>query len=530
MIDILINIPLDEIKDFDEFTSESNLKAAAEKKAGISFPDESKVKLIKKQLDTSDRSALKYKLIVSVSLDDKTETWLCRKYDFVRPSASLEYKAPSAKTPSRPVVVGSGPAGLFAALILAESGAKPIVLERGGDVDSRVSAVKKFFDFGELDPESNIQFGEGGAGTFSDGKLKPGKIDKIKYKILTEFVLAGAPEEILYRADAHIGTDNLLNVVKNLRKKIESLGGEVRFNCKAEDISVQNGKLISITASGEEIPADKVILATGHSARDIFRLLDAKGAALEAKNFGIGVRVEHPQELINELIYGRHAKNKSLGAASYHLVTHLDNGRSVYSFCMCPGGTVVAAASDAYGVVTNGMSSFSRNGDNANAALLVSVTPDDFKGEGPLAGIEFQRQLEMLAYRTGGGKHVAVSQRMEDFMNHSPTSRFGSVLPTYGRGCVGGKIDDILPDYVASSLRSALVDFDNWMKGYYYPDALLTGTETRSTSPIRVLRNSNCEAVGISGLYPCGEGAGYAGGILSAAYDGIICAEHVLRG
>ena len=529
MIELLCTLPIERAEELKFFTDPSLFPLLASELLDREIKAEEIVRLSRRLLDTSDRNALKYRVSLILSLDDKTETYLTRKYSYVREATDLEYKTEKSRLDYRPIVVGSGPAGLFAALILAEAGARPILFERGGDVDERKAAVKRFMDTGELDGGCNVQFGEGGAGTFSDGKLKPGRLDSVKYKILSEFVSAGAPEEILYRGDAHIGTDNLCTVVKNIRKKIISLGGEVHFNCHVTDITVEDHRVSAVTAGGKEYPARGVILATGHSARDVFYLLREKGASLEAKSFGIGVRAEHPQEHIDRIMYGRYAGREELGASSYHLVTHLKNGRSVYSFCMCPGGTVVAAASDADGVVTNGMSVFARDGANANAALLVSVDQRDFGSDDPLAGVELQRALERRAFSAGGGGHRAVSQRMEDLINGVPSTGFGEVKPTYGRGCRPGDISEALPEYIVSSLREAIRDFDEWMLGYYYPDAVLTGSETRSTSPVRVLRGDGCEAVGIAGLYPSGEGAGYAGGILSAACDGIRCAEALLR-
>lgn len=529
MIELLCTLPIERAEELKYFTDPSLFPSIVSEVLGRSVTAEEIIRLSRKLLDTSDRNALKYRISFILSLDTKTETYLTRKYSFVREAAGLEYRTGKSRLDYRPIVVGSGPAGLFAALILAESGARPILFERGGDVDTRKSAVKHFMDTGELDSRCNVQFGEGGAGTFSDGKLKPGRIDPVKYKILTEFVSAGAPEEILYRGDAHIGTDNLCTVVKNIRKKIISLGGEVNFNCQVTDITVEDHRVTAVTAGGKEYFAKGVIFATGHSARDVFYLLRDKGAALEAKSFGIGVRAEHPQEHINRIMYGRYADRRELGAASYHLVTHLKSGRSVYSFCMCPGGMVVAAASDADGVVTNGMSTFARDGANANAALLVSVDSRDFGSDDPLAGVELQKNLERRAFLAGGGEHRTVAQRMEDLMNGTHSSGFGWVKPTYGRGCIPGDMSAVLPEYIVSSLKDAIRDFDEWMPGYYLPDAVLSGSETRSTSPVRVLRGEECEAVGISGLYPAGEGAGYAGGILSAACDGIRCAEALLR-
>ena len=529
MIEILCTLPIERAEELKFFTDPSLFPTLVSELLGRGIKEEEIIRLSRKQLDTSDRNALKYRVSFILSLDSRTELYLTRKYSFVREATELEYKIEKSRLGYRPIVVGSGPAGLFAALILAEAGACPILFERGGDVDARRDAVKRFMDNGELDAECNVQFGEGGAGTFSDGKLKPGKLDSIKYKILSEFVAAGAPEEILYRGDAHIGTDNLCTVVKNIREKIISLGGEVHFNCPVTDIILDGRSVAAVTAGGKDYHACGVILATGHSARDVFYLLRDKGASLEAKSFGIGVRAEHRQNYIDKIMYGKYAGRKELGAASYHLVTHLKSGRSVYSFCMCPGGTVVAATSDFEGVVTNGMSAFARDGENANAALLVSVDSRDFGSDDPLAGIELQKTLEKRAFLAGGGKHVAVAQRMEDLMNGIPSVDFGEVCPSYGRGCRPGDISDALPESIVSSLKEAIRDFDEWMPGYYYPDAVLTSSETRSTSPVRVLRGENYEAVGIHGLYPAGEGAGYAGGILSAACDGIRCAEALLR-
>ena len=431
----------------------------------------------------------------------------------------------------RPVVVGAGPAGLFAALTLALSGARPILLERGLDVDSRKMRVDIFHSLGVLDTECNVQFGEGGAGTYSDGKLKCGAHDKYKLFILDELIGAGAPSDILFSSTAHVGTDKLSGIVKHVRKKIEELGGEVHFGARLVDLKVENGRLVGgrVEKNGEiiEFSTRDLVLATGHSARDTFELLRNIGARLEPRPFGIGVRIEHPREYINRLVYGD-GYPTSLETASYHLVTHLSTGRSVYSFCMCPGGTVVAAASEEGGIVTNGMSVYDRNADNSNAALLVSVLPEDFGSDDPLAGIELQRRIERRAFSLEGG-YVAPTQSLGNLLADGKSAGLGSVAPSYPRGVACHTTREYLPDFVTDSLRAAIPDFDAWLPGYSYPDAAITGPETRTTSPVRVLRTDTLEAVGIDGLYPTGEGAGYAGGIISSARDGVIVAEAILK-
>lgn len=431
------------------------------------------------------------------------------------------------KMKGRPVVVGSGPAGIFAALILAEMGYGPLVFERGGDVNRRAQAVERFWKEGVLDPECNVQFGEGGAGTFSDGKLTTLIRDLRCRKVLEELVLAGAPEEIMYINKPHIGTDILKVVVKNLRKKIVALGGEVRFNSRIDNLLVNKGKVEGVMVDGlGGLEADVVILAIGHSARDTFRAIYEKGIQMIPKAFSLGVRVEHPQGLIDRAQYKDMAGHQKLGPADYKLVYHDQGGRSCYTFCMCPGGVVVAATSEAGCVVTNGMSFHARNLENANSALLVGVTPEDFPSRHPLAGVDLQRKWEKRAFEAGGGNYRAPVQTVRDFIEKKPSTGLGSVNPSYTRGVTPSDLSQCLPEYVAATIRNAIPYFEIKLKGFAHPDAVLTGVETRSSSPVRILRNEFYQG-SVEGLYPAGEGAGYAGGIISSAVDGIRVAEAV---
>ena len=432
---------------------------------------------------------------------------------------------PVSRLSKRPVVVGSGPAGLFAAHSLAVCGAEPIVIERGMDVDARKKAVSGFFDGGKLDTESNIQFGEGGAGTFSDGKLNTGTKDPRQRKVLDEFIKHGAPEEIGYIGKPHIGTDLLTGIIKNMRNEIIALGGEFRFSCKLEDIYIKDNHIVGIKTSGGDIDTDKVILATGHSARDTVKMLYDHNILMERKSFSVGVRIEHPQKLIDEALY--HSFAKDLPAADYKAAVHLKNGRGVYTFCMCPGGSVVAAASEENTVVTNGMSNFARDGKNANSALLVSVLPEDFEGDDVLSGIEFQRKLEKSAFYMGGANYYAPVQTSADFIKGEKSVSLGDVEPTYPVGVTPSNLAKLFPDFVTQSLQEAIPMIDRKIKGFALPDAVLTGVESRSSSPVRIVRGDDFQS-SVKGLYPCGEGAGYAGGIMSAAVDGIRVAEYLL--
>ena len=509
--------------------SDEDIFAALSQRLPIERDELRQVEILKRSLNIEDKKDIHYTASIGICLSADREAGLLKMKKKVFPVPDYSITIPTADFSCRPLVVGAGPAGLFAALLLAEAGARPIVIERGLAVDERTRKVDTYTKFGILDPECNIQFGEGGAGTFSDGKLKVGGMDKYKHKVLSEFVLAGAPNEIMYTVGAHVGTDKLQNIVQKIRQKIISLGGEFHFNTRLDGIKLTDGKVAGATATRGtetiELETEDIILATGHSARDIFTLLRDIGAMMSPKGFGIGLRIEHPREYINRLVYGDNPP-EGIGTASYHLVTHLDSGRSVYSFCMCPGGTVVSAASEQGGIVTNGMSEFLRDADNSNAAFLVSVTPDDF-GNDPLAGIELQRKIERSAFRVGGEDYKAPSTTMEAFVKGNPAT-IGSVKPSYQRGVITASAEEYLPEFITDSLKKGIGDFDDWMGGFYYPDALLTGPETRTTSPIRVHRDDRFEAVGIAGLYPTGEGAGYAGGIVSSARDGLMVAESVV--
>ena len=458
----------------------------------------------------------------------------------VGPTPDTTYKfvthAP-ADLPLRPIVIGTGPCGLFAGLVLAQMGFRPIILERGKAVRERTVDTFGLWRRKILNPESNVQYGEGGAGTFSDGKLWSQISDPMHYgrKVIAEFIKAGAPEEIAYVSKPHIGTFRLVGMVENMRATIESLGGEIRFSSRVEDVlvdtdadGVRQVRGVAL-ASGEEIRADQVVLAVGHSSRDTFEMLHARGVFLEAKPFSVGFRIEHPQSLIDKARLGPNAGNPLLGAADYKLVHHAKNGRTVYSFCMCPGGTVVAAASEPGRVVTNGMSQYSRNERNANAAIVVGITPEDFApyGDGPLAGIALQRHWESLAFETGGGDYEAPGQLVGDFLHGRASMEFGAVLPSYTPGVRLGDLGQSLPDYAIDAIREALPAFDKQIRGFAMGDAVLTGVETRTSSPVRVTSGVDGHSLNTRGLFPAGEGAGYAGGILSAGVDGIKTAESV---
>ena len=478
-------------------------------------------------------------LIYTLDIEVKNEAAVLKRLradKHVMPTPDMAYRfvtqAPAALR-SRPLVIGAGPCGLLAALILAQTGFKPIVLERGKVVRERTKDTWALWRKGVLNPESNVQFGEGGAGTFSDGKLYSQIKDPQHHarKVLEEFVKAGAPSEILYVSKPHIGTFKLVTMVEHIRETITQLGGEIRFQSRVVDLDIHDGQIRGVTlADGTHIAADHVVLALGHSARDTFRMLHQRGVYIEPKPFSVGFRIEHPQSLIDQCRFGDYAGNALLGAADYKLVHHAGNGRSAYSFCMCPGGTVVAATSEIGRVVTNGMSQYSRNERNANAAIVVGIEPQDFGGDvktNPLAGMDFQRHWEERAFAAGGGGYLAPAQKVGDFLAGRPSTGPGSVIPSYTPGVHWTDLSTCLPDYVIATIREALPAFDKQIKGFAMDDAVLTGVETRTSAPIRITRGENCQSLNTRGLYPAGEGAGYAGGILSAAVDGIKVAEAV---
>ena len=506
----------------------ADLKKTVTERLSVPDGEIERIEIRKRKLNIKDKSNPHYTATVAVSLPKERETGLLKMRKKVAVAENLDLVIKKSTATLSPVVVGAGPAGLFAALALAEAGFVPTVIERGLAVEERQEAVRIFNETGKLDEECNIQYGEGGAGAFSDGKLKYGATDKYKMKVLSEFVSAGADDSIRYSDSAHLGTDKLPSIIKSLREKIISLGGNFIFSARLSDIITQNGRVCALgyikDGKAHQIKTDAVFLATGHSARDVYELLLEKNATLEPRPFGIGVRVEHPREYINRLIYGENY-DKRLPTATYHLVTHLKTGRSVYSFCMCPGGTVVAATSKKDRVVTNGMSVYARDGENSNSALLVSVTPDDFPTRHPLAGLDLQKEIEEKAFSLGGGDYRAPSVTMSDFLKEE--SDGNSVNPTYPRAVRETALDGVFPPFIIQSLKDGIRDFDAWLPGFYYPSARLTAAETRSTSPVRILRDENYEAVGIRGLYPVGEGAGYAGGIVSSATDGLKCALYV---
>ena len=482
--------------------------------------------IFRRSPDARFRNAIRLTYTVDVTVADETRHPTLRK----TPDTTYRQITHARGTPPRPVVIGAGPCGLFAALVLAEMGFRPIVLERGKLVRERTKDTWGLWRRGVLNPESNVQFGEGGAGTFSDGKLHSQISDRLHHgrKVLTEFVRAGAPAEIMWVSKPHVGTFRLVGMVESMRARIEALGGEYRFESKvagidlADDRSVRGVRL----ADGSFIAASHIVLAVGHSARDTFAMLHAAEVSMQAKAFSLGVRIEHPQSLIDQARWGRFAGNPILGAADYKLSHHASNGRSVYSFCMCPGGTVVAAASEPGRVVTNGMSQYSRNERNANAGIVVGITPDDYPG-GPLAGIDYQRHWEGRAFIAGGSNYCAPAQRLGDFLAGRASTSLGPVAPSYRPGVTPTNLADCLPDFAVVAMREALAAFDRDIPGFAMGDALLTGVETRTSSPLRIDRGEDGQSPNTPGLFPAGEGAGYAGGILSAGVDGIRIAEAV---
>ena len=509
------------------------LKKKVAKKLRIKEQEIESFKIIKESIDARKKDIIKFNYCIEVKCKNEKNIVNRLKDNnikFEEDEIIEEFVYGDKKLNHRPVVIGLGPAGLFASLTLAKHGYRPIVFERGEDVDNRTKTVEEFWKSGKLNLNSNVQFGEGGAGAFSDGKLTTRIKDKRCAFVLEELVKNGAPEEIMYVGKPHVGTDILKNVVKNIREEIKSLGGEVHFNSKLEGIKKEDGKLKSIIVNGEEIPCECLILAIGHSSRDTYEMLYDSDILMEQKAFAIGVRIEHPQEIINKSQYGKYANHPRLKAADYRLTYQSEKyNRGIYSFCMCPGGVVVGAASEEGRLVSNGMSYHARDLENANSALVVTVGPEDFEGDHPLAGMEYQRKYESLAFKLGGGDYKAPIQLIGDFLNDRQSTKLGSVKPTYKPGYAFKELKECLPEVVVNTLKEGIQVFGKRIKGYDMEDGVLTGIETRTSAPVRMPRNESLESVSLEGFYPTGEGAGFAGGIISAAVDGIKVSEKIMQ-
>lgn len=518
-----------------EHGPEDLLRLVRKQLRGVDVP-QAAMHVHQRAVDARQGKPLKFSYTVDVEVPEAEEARLLQR---ARPGSlsrtpDMVYRFPEshrfAFAGQRPVIVGTGPAGLFAGLLLAQLGLRPILLERGKQAGPRARDVTRFWRTGEFNPESNVQFGEGGAGTFSDGKLYTQIKDRDNRcrKVLQELAAHGAPEDIMVNARPHIGTDKLITVLRHLRETIFSLGGEIRYESKVTDLRIEGGEVRGVTlAEGASLEADRVVLAVGHSARDVFALLQDKGIALEPKSFSIGVRIEHPQSMIDRTQFGRYAGHPKLGSAAYRFVHHGKDRRSVYSFCMCPGGLVVGAASEPGKLVTNGMSSYARDEANANAGFMVEVHPSDLAQGDALVGVQFQRDLEEKAFQLGGGDYRAPAQRLGDFMKGRASTGPGTVPPSFRPGVKWTDLRECLPDYVVRALKAAVPRIARRLPGFDHPDAVLTAVETRSSSPVRVTRGKDLQSISVRGLYPAGEGAGYAGGIISAAVDGLRVAEAV---
>lgn len=521
------NINLDIEEDIDL------LKQKSAKKLRIDKASIKGLKIIKESIDARKKNIIKFTYSVEVECENEVkvvERANDKDVKLEKEQIVDEIMQGSKKLHQRPIVIGMGPSGMFAALVLAQNGYRPIVIERGQKVEDRTKDVESFWKSGKLKTESNVQFGEGGAGTFSDGKLTTRIKDSRCDFVLSEFISAGAPEEIAYMGKPHIGTDILKEVVKNIREKIISLGGEVRFNSKLEDIKTKNNKITAIVVNGEEIQCEALVLALGHSARDTYEMLFNRGVFMTPKPFAIGVRIEHLQSFIDENQYGKLAGHRRLKAADYRLShTSTKTNRAVYSFCMCPGGEVVAAASEDERLVTNGMSNYARNKENANSAIVVTVGEKDFSGDTPLKGMEFQRHYESLAYKLGGGGHIAPIQLVGDFLNDRVSTKLGRIKPTYSPGYHFEDLRKCLPVGVIDTLKEGLTEFNRKIRGFAEDDVVMTGIETRTSAPVKIERNEKFQSISLEGLYPSGEGAGFAGGIMSAAVDGIKAAENIIK-